>query len=379
MLVRRPNHYDPFRCIAGDCPDTCCAAWDIVIDEQSASFYRTLSDGLGERIRQAMTVDEEGEVYFSVAGGYCPLLTEKRLCAIQIELGEERVCQTCRSHPRFIEEYGFFREEALAASCPAAIELILGTDVGFITEKTDEPEFFCQDVDQELLVALLPCRDVAFALLKRSDLPWNARLASLVDLGLELQFALDEVGMAALSSVVAQWNQKKELEFSRRGSQTGRRARRRCVELLGELEVLDRAWKEETENALAVLEVAYHESGICEACWETYEIRWAAYLIWRWFLRADFDGDIYAKLVFPVLSILALRELALARWIKRGGRTDEDWMKLARRWAKEIEHSDENLVTLWAAVREDPDLAPAGLMEGVWSSYDWRRVPTDLS
>ncbi len=369
MLIRKPNYYDRFRCIAGDCPDTCCAAWDIVIDKESAFFYRALSGDLGDQIRRAMKVDEEGEFCFSVTGGYCPLLTEQRLCAIQINLGEERVCQTCRNHPRFIEEYGFFREKALAASCPAAIELILGTEVGFVTEKTDEQTFRCEDVDQELLSALLVCRDAVFGLLKRCDLRWNTRLAGLVALGMELQLALDEVGITALSTVATQWRRLEEPEFPWSGSVAGQSARHRCVEMLGQLEVLDHTWKEELRGALAVLEAKHYKGSLYEAYREKREARWATYLIWRWFLRADFDGDIYGKLALPVLSILVLRELSLARRIQKGDCADGDWMELARRWAKEIEHSDENLAALWTAVRDDPKLSPDGLMQGVWTSH----------
>lgn len=32
MYQTRPDDYDAFRCIAGACPQTCCAAWEIVVD-----------------------------------------------------------------------------------------------------------------------------------------------------------------------------------------------------------------------------------------------------------------------------------------------------------------------------------------------------------
>lgn len=82
MWIRRPHYYPSFQCLAGACPDTCCASWDIVIDEEHLAVYRGLPGPLGEQIRRAITVDGEGDSCFSVAGGRCPLLTEERLCAI---------------------------------------------------------------------------------------------------------------------------------------------------------------------------------------------------------------------------------------------------------------------------------------------------------
>ena len=40
MQITRPAFYKEFSCIAGSCPDTCCAGWQIMIDEKSLQKYR---------------------------------------------------------------------------------------------------------------------------------------------------------------------------------------------------------------------------------------------------------------------------------------------------------------------------------------------------
>ncbi len=35
MQITRPDFYKEFSCIAGSCPDTCCAGWQIMIDKKS--------------------------------------------------------------------------------------------------------------------------------------------------------------------------------------------------------------------------------------------------------------------------------------------------------------------------------------------------------
>lgn len=39
MKYLKPHFYDKFICTAGDCPDTCCAGWQIMIDEESLERY----------------------------------------------------------------------------------------------------------------------------------------------------------------------------------------------------------------------------------------------------------------------------------------------------------------------------------------------------
>ena len=348
MLITKPDYYDSFRCLMGACPDTCCAAWDIVIDEKSAEFYRSVPGELGDRIRAAMKKDEDGDLCFSVEGGHCPLLTEDRLCSIQLRFGEKRVCDTCRSHPRFIEEYGWFKEAALAASCPAATELILAEDMTLIETSDEEEEFLCEDVDEELLRALLPCRETAFALLDRTDLTWNERLAALLRFGSELQVALLSDGPDALPAIAEAWS-RPFAPLPKESKDDPLPLRRRLRSLLNELEVLDENWSRD----VAALPAPVGEKA--PLCNEAMERRWAKYLLWRWFLRADFDGDLYSKLALPVLSILTLRELS-------GG---EQWADWARRWAKEMEHSIENLNALYDALCTEEELAPGQLINAL--------------
>ena len=40
MQYTFPNYYKEFSCIAGACPDTCCAGWQIVIDDQTLKKYQ---------------------------------------------------------------------------------------------------------------------------------------------------------------------------------------------------------------------------------------------------------------------------------------------------------------------------------------------------
>ena len=45
MLIRTPDYYDKFKCIAGECKDTCCAGWEIMIDDKALEKYRKTHTG----------------------------------------------------------------------------------------------------------------------------------------------------------------------------------------------------------------------------------------------------------------------------------------------------------------------------------------------
>ena len=46
MLVRIPDYFDQFACLAGDCPHSCCIGWEIDIDPDTADYYRScITDG----------------------------------------------------------------------------------------------------------------------------------------------------------------------------------------------------------------------------------------------------------------------------------------------------------------------------------------------
>ena len=55
MQITKPTFYKEFSCIAGACPDTCCAGWQIMIDEKSLQKYRRLSASVMTDIGYSVT------------------------------------------------------------------------------------------------------------------------------------------------------------------------------------------------------------------------------------------------------------------------------------------------------------------------------------
>ncbi len=120
-----PQFYKDFRCIAAKCPDSCCKDWDVVVDDDSAEFYSTVTGSFGEKLKTRMTVDKDGDRIFIPENGHCPFWNSDKLCDIFIKLGEHRLCDTCKAFPRLTQDYTAFAEHMLSFACPEAARLML--------------------------------------------------------------------------------------------------------------------------------------------------------------------------------------------------------------------------------------------------------------
>ena len=125
MISIYPTIYHTFQCKADRCENTCCQLWTIDIDETTAERYHATTGPLGESLRQAITVDDEGSHFvYSKEQPMCPLLNENGLCKVVLELGEEGLCDTCHMHPRFYKYIEDLELCGVGLSCEASVELL---------------------------------------------------------------------------------------------------------------------------------------------------------------------------------------------------------------------------------------------------------------
>ena len=155
--------FQSFQCIAGACPDTCCAGWEVDLDDDAVRRYRSIPGPLGEEIRSAICQEDE-YTFFRLKNGQCPFLNKEKLCRLILELGEDVLSVTCREHPRFWEEYGARRETRLSISCPEAARLLLEEPLVLLQQETDEPAPEDSTPDPEFLAQLLDVRQALLAL-----------------------------------------------------------------------------------------------------------------------------------------------------------------------------------------------------------------------
>ena len=123
MKIIAPDYYPEFHCIAGACAHTCCAGWEIDIDEKSLPRFLASPD-----IARHVVLDGENAQIRLMPGERCPFLNEDGLCDMILCHGEDFLCDICRDHPRFRNFRSDRVELGLGLVCETAAELILFRD-----------------------------------------------------------------------------------------------------------------------------------------------------------------------------------------------------------------------------------------------------------
>ena len=177
MLLRKPDFYDSFKCIASRCSDTCCIGWEIDVDEASQEVYRNVAGVFGDKLR---TNIEDGH-FKLLPHDRCPFLDRENLCEIYQNLGEGALCDICREHPRFVEVFGDIMERGLGLCCEEAARLLLAGDgpLVFTNEECDEPEDDLDDDDREIRDEVLNERERMFKTLASSSIIFTDKLKAI--------------------------------------------------------------------------------------------------------------------------------------------------------------------------------------------------------
>ena len=326
MKITKPFYFDAFRCIAGDCPDSCCKEWDVQVDDDAAAFYRTLPGALGDRLRQVMK-EEDGETVMTIIDRRCPMWRQDGLCRIQAELGHEALCKTCREFPRLTHDYGDFIEYGLELSCPEAARIILSTPVEMVT--TEIPGDGEGEYDAEAMEVLQRTRETARELLAEEGRPLSQTLAALLIYGYQAQDELD-------GGEPAPFDPEAALESAASFAQNGDAAM--LTDFFKELEILTPQWEARL-------------SAPVPGAWTPDYRLLARYFVDRYWLQAVADYDLVSRVKLAVVSCLLIRHL--------GG----DFLSTAQLYSKEIENDADNVDALLDAAYTAPAFTDDRLLD----------------
>lgn len=357
MQYFKPVYFDEFSCVAGACPDTCCAGWQIMIDEESLEKYGEVKGSFGSRLRNSI---DWMEGCFYQYERRCAVLNEENLCDLYSELGSEALCDTCRLYPRHVEEYEGVREWSLSLSCPIAAKMLLSWqgEVPLIEWETPEEEDLddFEDFDIMLYTQLVEARKLCFERLWEDNSSIESYMEMCLSLAKEMQLCLEEGEYFRLEEIIEVYREKDWSEC------TCETAYEDKVALFEEIYGLERL-REEWNDVLAEVRETLYDKG--EAHYRLLWQEFAEYIstektagdllrnckkqllfffMYTYFCGGVYDDWIYSKMALSIESVRFLQELFLARWMRNGKvLTPADYVELSYRYAREIEHSDLNL------------------------------------
>ncbi len=356
MKCTYPSYYKNFRCIAGKCPDTCCAGWEIVVDSDSADKYRLADGKIGEKLRHTMSVDSDGDTVFVSRNRRCPFLLENNLCEIYIELGEKSLCRTCTLFPRHMTDLGSRKETGISISCPEAARLIFSSSEPITFETVDEDSpVQPNNISPTIYFILQKAQKTAINILQNRKFSINRRLIAFLRYCEEVQkrIRLNNCGDIAVEEEYFLPAEPKPLQ--------AKRTLNRYTDLLISLEKLCPGWTYELEKAKGFRTAKNAPDGF-----ETEAEHLAVYFAFRYFMTAAFDKNILSKAKFTVFSVIAclILEAALPDPESKHSR-----IEAMRRYSKEVEHSAENMDTVFTAIKKSRYFGSDNLINILSSEY----------
>ena len=381
MEYTYPSYFYDFHCEASACKDTCCAAWEIMIDPVSLKEYKKYPKPFGSRLKNCIDWKRKS---FEQYEGRCAFLNEENLCDIYTEAGKEMLCKTCTRYPRHYEEYENLREVSLSLSCPAAARLILGTDTPMTFEgsfrKTPEEEY--EEFDFFLFTKLEEIRDYLYEVVQNRELDIRHRMALILAATHDLQSRITRSMLYEVDGLLEKYQESEFLEkaqkrFARQygNIENRRQVMRDLMRRLYRLEVMRPQWTEfvhQQEQKLYVqLSTAEYEL-LCqefdiymkERFYEYEQL--LMYFLFTYFCGAVYDENAFGKVKFAVFCTLLIRELGMGLWMEHGKMfTLDDQIDVAHCLSREIEHSDPNLNLLDEMMDEEEVFTLERLLAGI--------------
>lgn len=379
MQITRPDYYKEFSCIAGDCPDTCCAGWQIMIDEKSLRKYRRLTGDFRARLHNGIDWKDKT---FRQYSRRCEFLNEDNLCDIYSEAGKDMLCHTCRTYPRHIEEFEGLREISLSLSCPEAARILLGMKhkVQFLTTEKEMPEETYEEFDYLLFTALMDTRDYFLEIIQNRRIPMSLRLCKLLACAHDFQLCYDRNELYKwenlrnrhLSSGFREDFLSRVQNRKNHGDNCHALITRMWKTILPEMEVLSPGWHEFLGERLLYLytggELPYRQRLAsfyrANPDWEIQMEQLLVYWIFTYFCGAVYDGEIFAKVKMAVVSTLFIRDLAAGRFTENEENLSfTELVTICYRFSRELEHSDPNLNKLEELLSKDELFSLADLLK----------------
>ncbi len=334
-----PRYYKEFSCIADECPDTCCAGWEIVVDDASLEKYSNLSGRYAEKIRSLITVDEDGDSIFIPCANRCPFLLENGLCEMYIELGHDSLCRTCRQFPRHITYFGARTETGISLSCPEAARIIMKSPepISFSTEEV-HADIIPTAIDPTLYFTLIETRKTAINILQNRKFTIEKRIAAFLELSSEIQLLIRRNNLSQTKEIC----QKDYLNSVYKiGSHSDKsRTLSKYFDNFKSLEMLDDSWKSKlgkAEKSEPANPVGYE--------WEYEHLM--IYFVFRYLMTAAFDGDLLSKAKFAAVSYIIISRLQAENPDDKSAR-----ITAMQKYSKEVEHSQPNMDKLVSSIRK---------------------------
>lgn len=339
MIVRVPDYFSEFECIAGKCTDSCCLGWEIDIDEDSYEYYKTLQGEIGDRLRRDMYETEDGGHGIRTNEcGRCMMLNDDNLCDLYIAAGEESLCEVCTDFPRFGIEYRNVEQKCLSLACEEVCRILFSKvePVKFIEQELFGESYDDQGVTADEAEFFERAQSELIEILQNRSEPIDKRVEKYLERANYYQKKLN----GSTTDKQVDWISFNELSYKSFDIRFG---------IINNMELLRQVWcdyKNDMEEVLSEenYEHRLHEYMSSSDYRENDIEQLLVYFTFRYIMNAIYDSNIIVYAYLCVLFTIIIRDMNAVSYFKNGGSfTREDQMVVARIFSKEVEHSEGNV------------------------------------
>lgn len=142
--VKAARYMAKFRCLGGQCEDTCCQGWTVPVDEPTHRRLKLLAanEPLAEQmLNGGIELTPRGPHFGRLrldASGHCGMLDDAGLCGIHARLGPDALFDVCATYPRYFNEVDGELELFGTVSCPELARLLLFGDDPLALESVEQ-------------------------------------------------------------------------------------------------------------------------------------------------------------------------------------------------------------------------------------------------
>lgn len=163
--------YNSFKCIADKCKFTCCSGWDINVDSNTYDKWKNKenSNYFLDNIRFKKNNGENNYLIKKEIKADCPFLSDRGLCNIVINEGEDYLSSTCKSFPRIENTFDETKELTLSCSCPEVVNIISDMKEKIVMDSKDKSPY----VDN---LGALKIREALINIIQKEDIRLGKKL-----------------------------------------------------------------------------------------------------------------------------------------------------------------------------------------------------------
>lgn len=312
----KPSFYDNFECKADKCTDTCCAGWEIEIDDISMQKYKNIKSDFAKKLHESIEYVDSQPCFRRDKNDRCVFLDKNGLCDIYSELGKSYLCDICREHPRFYDEFDDIVEAGLGICCEKVCEMLFDNDFEIVYDINS-------DSIEEDIEILLSCRQYIFDILKNTQLPFEKRITECLEYSEKMQNELFDV-----YSNMFVYEKDMFFEF--------------ILESYKKTEPINEKWSELIDkmqlNLKAILEISRNYNFD-----DSVYPKVMSYIIYRHFMQVRFDGEILSVVRMALMAVTFMYMCECLAVSEKQEVLLSDKINIIKLWSQQMEYSAENI------------------------------------